>query len=119
MVSTGRVRDASELIASSIVSIAPIRIGGGTRLKILESFALGTPVVATAKAVEGLEAQSGEHFLLADTPGDFARSVIQLLREPEAARRMASRAFEFVCSRYDWRIHAREFLDLIQRAAHA
>ena len=79
---TGRVQDVHGLIAGSTVSIAPIRIGGGTRFKILESFALGTPVVATSKAAEGLEARSGEHFLCADTSEDFAQSVIDLLRQP-------------------------------------
>jgi polysaccharide biosynthesis protein PslH len=114
---TGRVRNVAELIAASAVSVVPIRIGGGTRLKILESFALNTPVVSTSKAAEGLEVTDGIHCLIADTPGDFAKAVIRVMQEPEAAGRMASRAHAYVCSRFDWRIHSERFLDLIQNAA--
>jgi glycosyltransferase involved in cell wall biosynthesis len=113
---TGRVDDVKEWIGSAMVSVAPIRTGGGTRLKILESFALRTPVVATSKAAEGLDVRTGEHLLLADTAEEFARSVLLLLDDPERSRQMAARAFDLVRARYDWGALSREFLSLIDRA---
>ena len=59
-------------VAEAAVCVVPIRQGGGTRLKILEAMALGTPVVATSKGAEGLDAVDGEHLLLADDPATFA-----------------------------------------------
>jgi len=112
----GRVPGIREWIAGSMVSIAPIRMGGGTRLKILEAFALGTPVVATSKAAEGLSAKDGEHFISADTPIDFAQSVLRLLRNAEESRQLAYRAREFVRSRYDWRTLSQNYLDIVHRA---
>jgi polysaccharide biosynthesis protein PslH len=117
IVQTGRVQDVRELIAGSMVSIAPIRIGGGTRFKILESFALCTPVVATSKAAEGLEAQNGKHLLVADTPEDFASSVLRLLENAAEARCIAERAFNLVRARYDWRSLSPDFLHLVDQAA--
>lgn len=114
---TGRVEDVHGLVAGSMVSIAPIRIGGGTRLKILEAFALRTPVVATSKAAEGLDIINGEHILIADTPEDFARSVLHLLKDPGQAGPMADRAYELVRTRYNWNTISRDFLNLVDQAA--
>ena len=61
---TGFVNDLHSRIASSWICLAPIRFGGGTRLKILESMALYTPVVATSKGAEGLNVKDGEHLLI-------------------------------------------------------
>lgn len=113
---TGRVQNVHKLIAESRISIVPIRTGGGTRLKILEAFALGTLVVATSKAAEGLSAESNIHYLCADTPKEFAQCVQDVLRQPEEARRMTARAFNFVKSRYDWRTLSRNFMDLVDQA---
>jgi len=116
VVLAGKVPDIQSVVARSAISLAPIRRGGGTRLKILESFALRTPVVATTKAVEGLEIQDGEHLLVADTSRDFANAVLQLLREPEEARRMTENAFRLVRARYDWRIVLPRFMELVDQA---
>ncbi|MBN1568198.1 MAG: glycosyltransferase, partial [Acidobacteria bacterium] len=116
-VQTGRVEDVREWVAAAMVSIAPIRMGGGTRLKILESFALRTPVVATSKAVEGIEAKNGVHLWIADTPEEFSRSVLRLLQEPEEAGQMAGRAFDLLCSCYNWNAICPNFLNLIDHAA--
>ena len=69
---TGFVDDVRLPVAEAAVCVAPIRQGGGTRLKILEAMALGTPVVATSKGAEGLDVIDGEHLLLADDPETFA-----------------------------------------------
>lgn len=116
---TGRVADVRPLLASSAVSLAPIRSGGGTRLKILEAMAAGTPVVATSKAMEGIDARHGEHLLIADTAAQFATAVQQLLRDPVGARDMARRAWQLCRSRYDTSVVVPEFLRLVDRAMAA
>jgi glycosyltransferase involved in cell wall biosynthesis len=79
--------------------------------------ALATPVVATSKAVEGLDVRHGEHLLIADSPGAFARAVLQILREPNQARGMIERAFELVRARYNWQQVLPHFMQLVERAA--
>ncbi len=117
VVQAGRVENIRELVSSASVSIAPIRTGGGTRLKILEAFALGTPVVATTKAAEGLDVQNGTHLLLADTPEDFAGSTIDLLQQPDRAVKIADNALDLVRSRYNWDTHSKFFLQLVDKTA--
>jgi glycosyltransferase involved in cell wall biosynthesis len=118
---TGYVDDIRPIVGGAAVCIAPIRQGGGTRLKILEAMALGTPVVATAKAADGLQVTDGEDILLADAPSDFASQVKRVLRDPALRARLAARARDFVEQRYDWKPIGRRFVDLVtsagQRAA--
>jgi glycosyltransferase involved in cell wall biosynthesis len=83
-------------------SVVPLRIGGGTRLKILEAFALGRPVVSTSVGCEGLEVVAGEHLLVADDPAALARSCIELLRNPALRTRLARQARALVVQRYSW-----------------
>jgi glycosyltransferase involved in cell wall biosynthesis len=116
---TGFVDDVRPLVASASVSLVPIRVGGGTRLKILEAMALGTPVVATSKGAEGLDVEHGEHLLMADSPEAFAEAVIRLLIEPGLSSRLADQAYRLVQARYDWEAVTPRFLDLVERAAHA
>lgn len=98
----GYVDDIKWLIASCAVSVAPLLSGGGTRLKILEAMALGTPVVATSKGAEGLEAQAGAHLLIADSPSDFAECVIKMFQDETARVQMAERARRLVQEKYNW-----------------
>ncbi len=114
---TGYVADVRPLIASSWVSLAPIRLGGGTRLKILEAMALRTPVVATSKGAEGLDVQHGEHLLIADAPEAFAEAVIRLLQEPELRQRLTDNAYQLVREKYDWAVVMPRFLNLVERVA--
>jgi len=110
---TGHVNDIKSLIASCSISIAPLLSGGGTRLKILEAMALGTPVVATSKGAEGLDAISGEHLLLADSPVDFADCVIKLLRDVPLRLNLAERASVLVQEKYNWGSALAGYLRLI------
>ena len=114
---TGYVDDIKSLIASSDVSIAPLWFGGGTRLKILEAMAIGTPVVSTSKGSEGLNVRNGEHILIADEPEDFAWHVIHILTSTELRHTLSSNASQLVKQQYDWKLIAPTFLDLVQRAA--
>lgn len=114
---TGFVEDVRPLIAEAWCSIAPIRTGGGTRLKILEAMALHTPVVATSKGAEGLEVEHDVHLLIADTPHAFADATLRLLHEPGLRERLAYEGYELVRRKYDWSAVMRRFLDLVDRVA--
>jgi polysaccharide biosynthesis protein PslH len=113
----GHVDDVKSLIASCDVSIAPLWTGGGTRLKIIEAMAIGTPVVATSKGAEGLFVQNGEHILIADEPKKFAEHAIQLLRDRDLRSYISSNAARLVKESYDWQVTMPRFLRLVERTA--
>ena len=114
----GLVDDIRPVVGGATVCVAPLLDGGGTRLKILEAMALRTPVVATTKGAEGLDARDGEHLLIADTPGAFADAVIRVLRTPELRRRLSDNAYQLVRGQYDWAGVMPRFLDLVDRIGH-
>jgi glycosyltransferase involved in cell wall biosynthesis len=99
---TGYVEDIKRLISESWVSIAPLLSGGGTRLKILEAMALGTPVVSTSKGAEGLNVNHGEHLLIADSPEDFANHIISLIDDKSLRDRLATSARNLLKNKYTW-----------------
>ena len=98
---TGGVPDVTPYLRRASVMAVPLDAGGGTRLKILEAFAAGLPVVSTAVGAEGIDATPGEHLVRAERP-DFARAVADLLGNAEAAARMAGAARELAREKYDW-----------------
>ena len=112
---TGYVDDVRSLIASATVSIVPLRTGGGSRLKILEAMAIGTPVVATSKGAEGLDAVDGQHLIVGDTAEEFADAVVSLLQNGGVRQRLANSAYQLVCEKYDWPVVLPRFLKLVQR----
>jgi glycosyltransferase involved in cell wall biosynthesis len=81
--------------------IAPIRAGGGTRIKALEAFAHRRPLVATPAAVEGIEVQSGEHYLAGDDAESFAAACLALIERPDDVHTMVERAYRLVSARYE------------------
>jgi GT2 family glycosyltransferase/glycosyltransferase involved in cell wall biosynthesis len=97
----GFVEDAQAVIDRSAVFICPILSGSGVRVKLLEAFASGIPVVSTKIGAEGLAGKDGEFCLLADDPKDFAAKVVHVLRHPEEAREMARRARAHVVEHWD------------------
>ncbi|MEI7555284.1 glycosyltransferase family 4 protein [Candidatus Chlorohelix sp.] len=109
---TGFLDDIQPLMVESAVCVASILSGGGTRLKILEAFALGTPVVSTSKGAEGLDVVNGTHLLIADNPSDFVTAVSTLLHTPELAASLALNARKLVEEKYCWNLIA-ENLDRI------
>ncbi|MBK8047644.1 MAG: glycosyltransferase [Anaerolineales bacterium] len=114
---TGYVEDIRMPVASASVCVAPIRQGSGTRLKLLEAMALGTPVVATRKAAEGLEVVDEEHLLLADTPQQFAVAVLRLFDDRALSAQLARNARMLVERCYNWDRISCEFGELVTTAA--
>ncbi|HKD18088.1 MAG TPA: glycosyltransferase family 4 protein [Thermoanaerobaculia bacterium] len=104
---------------AAAVAIVPLRVGGGTRLKILEAAACGVPVVSTRIGAEGLDFADEKELRLGDEPADFAGAVVALLSDPEAARRQASAARSRVEERYDWRRIGAEFAEILAARAAA
>jgi glycosyltransferase involved in cell wall biosynthesis len=84
------------LYARALAALAPIRAGGGTRLKVLEAFAQGRPLIATAAAVAGFDVEPGVHYARAETASQWVDSVCSLLEEPEAGSRLAASAHAWV-----------------------
>lgn len=99
---SGYVDDVRPSLAQAAVSVVPLRVGGGTRLKVLESMAAGTPVVTTSIGKEGLDVAAGRHLLVGDTPEAFAQRVCDLLDDAALRSRIAADARALVESRYDW-----------------
>ena len=117
---TGWVEDIRRFLARSAVCIVPLRIGGGTRLKIFEAMAMGKPVVSTTIGAEGLPVQSGKNILIADTPEDFAASVLSLLRDSNQRRQLATAARALVEENYSWRKVADAFSRVLEEVvAHS
>jgi polysaccharide biosynthesis protein PslH len=106
---TGWVDDIRPFVARGSVCIVPLRIGGGTRLKIFEAMAMGKAVVSTSVGAEGLPVQHGENILLADTPGHFAESIVSLLRDSQQQNRLGTAARTLVQEKYSWQTVADTF----------
>ena len=116
---TGRVDDVRPAMRDAAVYVVPLRIGGGTRLKIFEAMAMGKAVVSTTVGAEGLPVENGEHLLIADEPHLFARSVVRLFRDVERRRALEATARALVVERYDWAAVSRSLEDALVRIAGA
>jgi glycosyltransferase involved in cell wall biosynthesis len=106
---TGTVADVRPYVAEASVYVVPLRVGGGTRLKIFEALAMGKAVVSTRVGAEGLPIVSDRHFLQADGPAAFARAVISLLKDPARRRALGMAGRSLVEERYSWIQVTREF----------
>jgi glycosyltransferase involved in cell wall biosynthesis len=116
---TGFVPDVRPVVAGSWAEVVPLRKGGGTRLKILEALALGTPIVSTSKGVEGLELEHGKHLFVADSVDDFAAATLLLLDQPELRKTLVKAGQQVVRERYDWRVIGQGLNDLLYAVAHS
>jgi glycosyltransferase involved in cell wall biosynthesis len=99
----GPVDDLRPHLAAADAVVVPLRLGSGTRLKILEAWAMGRPVVSTTLGAEGLDAVPGQHLLIADNPSAFAAAVLRVLGEPELANNLGRAGRALVSERYSWR----------------
>jgi sugar transferase (PEP-CTERM/EpsH1 system associated) len=112
---TGRVDDVRPHMAEGTVYVVPLRIGGGTRLKIFEAMAMGKAVVSTTVGAEGLPVTPGKNVLIADAPAAFAEMVVRLLRDGEMRQQIERDARQLVVERYDWSAVAADFESALQR----
>jgi glycosyltransferase involved in cell wall biosynthesis len=98
----GPVEDLRPHLASAAAVVVPLRLGGGTRLKIVEAMAMGKAIVSTALGAEGIEATPERDILIADEPEHFARAVIRLLDDAALRARLGRAARELAVRRYSW-----------------
>lgn len=99
---TGYVEDIRPFIAGAAVAICPITVGAGIQNKVLEAMSMGKPVVASRKACRAIDVCDRQHLMIADSDGDFADAVIELLERRDLRRKIGSSAAEFVRDRHDW-----------------
>jgi sugar transferase (PEP-CTERM/EpsH1 system associated) len=110
---TGYLEDVRPTVAQSWVCVVPLRVGGGTRLKILEAMALGTAVVSTSKGAEGLEVTPGEDILIADEPTEFADAVVRLLSDQTLRAKLTANGRRLVGELYSWETCAQKLEQLL------
>ncbi|MGE5647751.1 MAG: glycosyltransferase [Acidobacteriota bacterium] len=113
---TGTVPDVRPYFWGSAVSIVPLRIGGGTRLKIYEAMAARSPVVSTTVGAEGLQIDPPRDIRIADAPGDFAAQCLELLENPAARAEMADRAWSMVSRNFSSGRVAERFSETLEQA---
>ncbi len=99
---TGYVDDVRPYIAGTTVYVAPLRVGGGTRLKLLEAMAMGKAIVSTTVGAEGFPVLSGQELILADEPDSFAREVLNLLENPTRRANLGATGRAFAQANYGW-----------------
>jgi sugar transferase (PEP-CTERM/EpsH1 system associated) len=116
---TGRVDDVRRYIEDAGAFIVPIRIGGGTRLKIYEAMAMEKPVISTTVGAEGLPVHDGAELLIADGPKTFAEAVVKVLSDSEFATRLADDAAQLVRQNFGWTGVAATFAELCRVGAGA
>jgi glycosyltransferase involved in cell wall biosynthesis len=115
LVVTGTVGDVRPYLWGAEVSIVPLRIGGGTRLKIYEAMAAKIPVVSTTIGAEGLNVSAPRNIRLADTADEFANQCLHLLDNADVRTQMAEAAYQMVASDFSWDTAARRFEDILMR----
>jgi glycosyltransferase involved in cell wall biosynthesis len=118
---TGEVADVRPYYQQAWVQMVPLLIGGGTRLKIVESLCLGTPVVSTVIGAQGLDLRDGEHLLLANAPGDFAKALENILSDSPLRHRLAEAGRAQVLARYTWRqlgLELSNYYSALKQKAH-
>lgn len=112
---TGTVPSVADYLRSATVVIVPLRIGGGTRLKIFEAMAMAKALVSTSIGAEGLDVTDGRDLMIADDAPSFAAAIIRLLRDP-ALRQKYEQAAAALAARYDWSQIAKRFAEVLQNA---
>jgi glycosyltransferase involved in cell wall biosynthesis len=112
---TGRLPEVDSHIAASLACVVPLRVGGGTRLKVLHAMALGTPVVSTSKGIEGLDLEPEQHLLLADTAEALAAQALRVAGDDALGQRLAVAARERVREAYTWERSAAVLSEQIER----
>lgn len=113
---TGTVDDVRPYIAESALYVVPLRVGGGSRLKILEALAMAKVVLSTSVGAEGLDVQEGEQILLRDDPRDFADAACRVLRDPDSYRGLGAAGRSLILGSYTWDAIAKVMDSVWERA---
>jgi glycosyltransferase involved in cell wall biosynthesis len=114
---TGTVPDVRPYLWGSRIAVVPLRIGGGTRLKIYEAMAAGIPVVSTTVGAEGLFYRNGQDIRIADTAQDFAEQCLALLENSDVHHAQAAAALELVHTHFGWPQVAKHFEAILENAS--
>lgn len=115
---TGRVDDVRPFIARSKVFVVPLRVGGGTRLKILEAMAMGKAVVSTSIGAEGIMYTPEQNIRLADTPEDFAQKTVGTINDMKTVQELGRSGRELVLEQYDWDVVGRQLRHFYRKVTH-
>lgn len=99
---TGTVDDVRPYYREAIAAIVPLKVGGGSRLKILEAMAAGVPVISTTLGAEGLEVADDKNILIADTDEEMVEAIMRLIEQPEQRKQLSDAGRAVVSNRYDW-----------------
>lgn len=110
---TGSVPDVRPYVEAASIFVVPLRVGGGTRLKIYEALAMERPLVSTTIGAEGLPLENGKHVLIADDSASFAQAVVSLLEDPAGASRMASESADYIRAHFGWDAAADAFANIL------
>lgn len=116
---TGFVDDVRPYFREATAYICPIRVGGGTRLKILDALAMGMPLVGTTFACSGISVQDEKHVLLADTPEAFVNQILRVLADPALRANLATQGRDLVCQNYSWPVVGKSLVLAYREAASA
>lgn len=111
---TGDVPDMRPYLWGARISVVPIRIGGGTRLKIYEAMAAGLPIVSSTVGAEGLSYTDGQDIVIRDSPADFASECVRLLDDPSARQSLARNALRLVKEKFSWAVVTQDFEAILE-----
>jgi glycosyltransferase involved in cell wall biosynthesis len=112
---TGEVPDLRPYLASAAVVVVPIRMGGGTRLKVVEGLAMAKAMVSTSIGCEGVDVRDGQQLLVADTPEAFAAAVGRLFEDPRLAHALGAAGRARMEQQYSWELAGRRMEELYER----
>jgi len=113
----GFVDDVRPAMREAAVYIAPIKSGGGTKLKVLNALSMAKPLVTTSVGAEGIDVTDGVHFMLADDAATFAEKTVELLNNPELAKKLGDNGRKRMIEKYDWEIIGKQMDDIYNELA--
>lgn len=111
---TGEVEDTRPYIAAASVYVVPLRMGSGTRLKVLEALSMEAPIVSTTLGAEGFSIEHNRELLLADDPVSFAKSIVELIQQPQRGRSLGQAGRALAIDQYEWRKIVPKFEELLR-----
>ena len=115
---TGMVDDMRDYYNKASVVVVPLRVGGGTRLKILEGMAMSKSIVSTSVGAEGIDHTDGQNILLKDTPEDFSEAVVTVMKDTALRQKLEKGGRDLAEAKYDWRAVTDKLSDVFERAVN-